>query len=1279
MDQAGNRADILRPYLPRLLISWLADDAGTPFQELEGTLAFVDISGFTKLSERLARKGKFGAEELSTLLGSVFNRLLAEAYGNEGSLVKFGGDALLLFFSGTHHEARAARTAVGMRATLRQIGSLETSAGTVTLRMSIGLHSGTFHFFLVGTSHRELILTGPAATTAVLAERAATAGEILVSEGTAAALPESVLGAERWPGRLLRREPPGLSPASADTEVPAIGVDLTQAVPLAIREHLLGGGGGPEHRRVSVAFLQFQGTDALLELSGPEVVAQAINDLVTEVQRVVDEHQLTFLGTDIDADGGKIILTAGAPKGTGNDEERMLRALREIIEAKQHFSLRIGVNRGDVFAGDIGPSYRRTFTVMGDGVNLAARLMAKAEAGQIVATTDILKRSPTAFETSELEPFLVKGKKLPIQAFSVGAVIRGRATEAVALGPLVGRDQELKALLLALEGAQQGDGRLFELVGEPGIGKSRLMLELRTRAPHFEVLYTAGQEYEASTPYFPFRGLLRRVMGISDDGNGGQRLAELVEQVAPQLRPWLPLIAIPVGVEVNSTLESEQLEEKYRRPRLHEALGELLTVLLPGPTLFTFEDVHWMDEPSADFLRHLAHKLAELPWLVGVTRRQADAGFVAPDLPNQVSIHLEPLTAEDADSLAWALTDEVPLAQHQITALAQRSGGNPLFLKELVAAARTAESVDALPDSVEAVITARIDQLAPIDRTVLRRASVLGGSFTAQLLAAVLPDELAYPGEEPWLRVADFVHRDGDGLLHFRDALIRDVAYEGLPYRQRQELHARVGEAIERSVGEEAADQAEVLSLHFFRAQRFEKAWRYAVDAGKRAETKFANVEAAEFYERALGAAARIEGFPVAELRKIHEALGDARHRLGLYAEAAKAFRASRRLSAAGSIAEAELLFKEGWMRERMGRYTDALRWHRRGIKTLETIDAPEAAAGRAKHMAGYGAIRQEQGRYRQAIEWCLRAVAEATRGGEKRALAQAYLNLAWAHAELGRSPDAPYSEMALAIYEELGDLGGQSTVLNNLGAFAYYEGRWDEARDLYERGRVARQRIGDAVVAAFGTNNVAEILSDQGDLAKAEELFREARRVWRAAGFQAGVAYATSNLGRVAYRSGKTEEALTLLKEARERFEAIGMQSEIVETDARIAECLLLQAAGEEALALASETVHRAESLGGVSVHAPVLHRIRGSALMQTGRLEEARQALEESLKVGLSRRADYEVALTMSAMAELSELRGDPPDPGFELERLEILKRLGVDFVPRVPIPRTDGEVPA
>ena len=342
------------------------------------------------LSEKLAKLGQIGAEEMASAITTCFSDLLTVAYDEGGGLIKFGGDALLILFDGADHAVRAARAAYGMRKRLQTVGKLVTPGGRVNLRMSVGVHSGVFDFFLVGNSHRELIVTGPGSTRVVEMEGTATAGEIVLSPATIDHLPGGCVGAAKGEGWLLRSAPRGEAPSPTWVLPELEPATLEGSVPMAIRETLLAAINEPEHRQVCVAFLHFDGTDEILATQGPEVLADGLQQLVGETQAAVDEYGICFLASDVDADGGKLIMTAGAPKASLDGEERMLLALRRIVDVGSAIPFRIGVNRGPVFAGDVGPRYRRTYTVMGDAVNLAARVMAKAHPGQVLATGSIL-------------------------------------------------------------------------------------------------------------------------------------------------------------------------------------------------------------------------------------------------------------------------------------------------------------------------------------------------------------------------------------------------------------------------------------------------------------------------------------------------------------------------------------------------------------------------------------------------------------------------------------------------------------------------------------------------------------------------------------------------------------------------------------------------------------------------------------------------------------------------------------------------------------------------
>jgi class 3 adenylate cyclase/tetratricopeptide (TPR) repeat protein len=1265
----------LRPYVPKLAIEWLREQPQTRYRQVEGSLAFVDISGFTNLTERLSRKGKVGAEEMNQILNSCFTEFLSSAYDYGAGVIKWGGDAVLLLFEGAEHEARAARAAFEMQRTMRRVGRIKTGSGTVTLRMSIGVHSGAFDFFLVGDLHRELVITGPAATQTVAMEGAAEAGEIALSPATAAALDPRDLGEPKGPAILLRRGPKVVGEREGWVE----GVeelDLAACVPVAVREHLVAGGGEPEHRPLTAAFIHFMGVDELLASEGPEALAAALDTTISTVERIALDHGVAFFDTDIYQSGGKVMLMGGAPASTGADEERMLRAMRAVMNAELPLQLRIGVNRGRIFVGDFGPDYRRTYTVTGDAVNLAARLMAKAEPGEILATDDVLTRSRTAFQTVPLEPFQAKGKTEPVYAFLVGGT--QTREERMAATPLVGREQELEVLLDAFASASAYSGRLVEVVAEPGMGKSRLIEELRVRSTPVHAFSTQCDEYEASTPYHAFRGLLRGLLELEGEVVEGdaRALRARVEASAPHLLPLLPLLGVPLGIELPDTPETKLLEDQFRKARLEEAVRELLGILLLQPTLMIFEDTHWMDEASADLLRALLVGLEERPWLLVVTRRDQATGFGAPEGSGAVLLELDPLSEEQAAELVHAATEEAPLAPHEIAVLAERAGGNPLFLTELLAAARAPGGLQELPESVEALMLAEIDRLPPADRRVLRCAAVVGATFTEELVGASL-DEPPDPGI--WRRLAEYVDEQPDGQLRFRHALVRDAAYEGLPYRRRRELHERVGLTLE-SAADRPEDEAELLSLHFFQAHDFERAWRYSRVAGGHAQAIYANVEAATFFERALASAKRISTSPH-ELRSVQEGLGDVTFRLGEFTRAVSAYRASRRGQELDPVEEARLLLKEAMVPFRLGRYTAVVRWLNRAVRTLDGLHQPSAAAERARIAVWYATTRQRQHRPEEAIEWCRRAIADAESTHDARdALAQAYDLLDRAYLALGRPDEAVFAPRALAIYEELGRLEWVGSVLNNMGIRAYMEGRWSETLDFISRARNAWEATGDRWWASFATINIADILLDQGRIDEAEPLAREAFRIWKAAQTPVDVADATMLLGRIAARSDRFEDAIQLLEEARDLYAQAGESGEAFVAEARMVECRVLQGDASAALEQGDRTLGRLVVSDDTVVVRCMLHRLRGCALLQHGAADDARAALEESLRIARSsgsnfgtKNPDYEIALSLDVLAlsmddsEVRELRE---------ERDAIFARLGVVAPPELPSVGVSGE---
>ena len=1248
----------LAPFVPRALLARLARPIEVLAETVDCTMVFADVSGFTRLSERLARRGNEGGEQLVDVINVCFTALLAEAYGRGGSLVKFGGDAMVLLFydqqRNQEHTLRACGAAAAMRRRLREVGRVRVGDSSVVLRMSVGVHSGEYGMFVVGGSHREFVIGGAGTTKIVALEAAASAGQILLSPETARKLPRSCVGVQTGPGFLLARSPAarewqpptGLSSPSEDV--------VERFLPVAVRAHLRSGSTAPEHRTAAVAFLHFGGLDEAIAREGTAGAGSRLDEVVRLVQDAVERYDVCFLDSDIASDGLKIRLSAGAPRVVGDDEERMLLALRHIVAARPPLPVRVGVHRGPVFTAQVGPAYRRWYAVMGDTVNLAARLMTKAPTGRVYATGDVLRGAKTSFAQINLEPFVVKGKTHPVQAWDVGPPTRGASQGAIRLElPMVGRTSELEQLRVAIERARRGSGTLIELAGETGSGKSRLLAEASKIGAGMTELRAGCEVYTRDTTYSVWRGLLRQLLGVDSDAPEGvvaNRLRAEIETDHPELLPWLSLIAIVLDVEIAPSTEVEQLAEASRAAKLHEVVLRALGRALVVPTIVEVEQAHLMDAASAALFQALALELESSAWVVLVTRRDVPGGLVLTDRPHE-RIELGPLSPEDARALSASTVDAAHLPPHVVELAVERSGGSPQFLLDLLAAA-SAGNRDQLPDSVEAAAMARIDALDRGDGAVVRRAAVLGISFDPRRLSDVLAPDIPLPDDRFWDKLSTVFARDGDGDVRFRRPALQEVAYRSLPFKLRRELHEAVGLRLEQ---EHLDADAAVLSNHFALAGDYGRAHRYAMLAARRATERFSHADAVRLYRRAIDAGRAGGSADPRALAEAWEQMGEALRSVGEPAAASRALTEARRLLRDDPIANARLCDRHADVASRSAALTAAVRWLMRGFRALDGVDGAEATAWRAKMRSRLGGVRNRQGRWSEAVATCRQAIAEAESVGELSALAHALYSLDWALVESGRPDEATNSWRALEIYEQLGDPEHELIVLNNLGMFAYFDGRWDDAIALYRRARECGERSGRPADAAFVDCNVGEILSDQGQLDVAEEYLQRARRVWSGTREPQSVAFIDLLLGRLEVRRGDWEEGLPLIERSMDTLRRFSMHAYADFARALVAEAEAFAGDPQRALDIARAEIESADR------NRPLLQRVAGIALARLGQPEAAREELNAALRSARDRGAEYDIAATIDALAAL-----DGADAELLRERDRILEALKIVRLP-------------
>jgi class 3 adenylate cyclase/tetratricopeptide (TPR) repeat protein len=1249
-------------YVPDVVRRWAPD--GPRHRRVDGSLVSADISGFTALSERLAAYGREGAEELTVLLNQCFGAMIEIVDEFGGDVLKFGGDALLVLFTGQEHTARAASACFRMRRLIERTWSTPL-VKRVQLGISQGIHSGSFDLHLVEAGHLELLVVGPGMSATVNCEGAAEKGQILLSHDAASWLDPSLLGDATEHGCPLASDP------GADAAPPAGEPEFDAVVPY-VPDWLVeqsAAGRVAEHRVVTVGFVFFGGADAVLSESGPDVLHDRLQALATVTEQAVARYGAYWLASDVYAGGGKIILTAGAPRSTGLDEDVAVRAARDILDADVGLPIRGGLNRGPVFMGDLGSDRRRTFTVMGDAVNLAARLMQKSGSGQLVASQAVLDNVPTKFETEALEPFHVKGKTKPIQASLVGALAEEHGTSDTEPGAdgigFVGRVHELETLHELLTSARGGAGAVVDLVGEPGIGKTQLVVEVLRRHHDITVLRANGGRYSRATPYFALSNMLRRYAGIDRAAGAalaGRLLTTWVEEHAPDTSEWLPLLAIAFGATVPMTDTVEQIDPANRAGRLRDLVVDVVTASSSGPLAVVVDDAHLLDEASEEVFAAFARRIGTRPWLLLGLRRVGEDSF-ASQSGSATTLTLGPLGEHEVRDLALAALHSGALAdEDEVDGLVARGVTNPLFLLELIRAG-FAEGAPT-PDSIESLVTARIDLLSASDRLLLREAAVLGSIVDVNLLAEVL-DDARLRAQERWAPLSGFLTRGPDGKYRFEQALYREVAYEGLSFRRRRHLHAGVGRVLERRAGEAWEEFSELLSLHFHIAGVWGRSWRYSVIAGDRARSAYAHAEAADFYSRALAVPRSHRPGPDS-VASVAESLADELELNGRFEEAGEALRLARR-NRSDPHDVVRLTRKQGVICERQGKYSQALRWYGRGLKDVGARAGDEDSRREEGDLAlAYAGVRFRQGRLWDAVRWSQRAQAVAEELDDTRMLAHSAYLLMTAYGVLRRPEVRDYRDIALPLFEQLGDWTYQGNALNNLGVDAKDEGRWSEALDLYERSRVCREHAGDVIGTAITMHNIGEIKSDQGHLEEAQQLFEAALRLWRRAGYAMGMGVGASYLGRLHARRGDFEKARALLAEGVERFGAIKASHFLCEAKVFQLECEVLAGNGMQAVAAADATFELAASIGDPLLEITLL-RTKAWAQLVAGEIEPASELVERCLVMAEEMGSSYEIGLTLVLRGQVTAAAGGDRKPDHTRAR-ELLTELGVVSLPRI-----------
>ncbi len=951
-----------------------------------------------------------------------------------------------------------------------------------------------------------------------------------------------------------------------------------------------------ERKQVTVLFADCAGFTDLSRAMDPEELHQVMDGCFQRLLEAVHRYE----GTVNQFTGDGVMALFGAPIAHEDHAVRAVAAalaaqgsLREYAmrlrqERGVEFRVRMGLNTGPVVVGKIGDDLRMDYTAQGETVNLAARLQQAAPAGGVLISEATHGLVAGLFVTRSEGAQALKGFPDPVPAYLVAGQRSRRARFHLAvergLTPLVGRTRHLAFLRERWERTTGGQGQVVSLVGEAGMGKSRLAYELRRALADARLTWVQGScvPHGAAAPFQLVIELLQDHFGVpegEDEAASAGKVEAGVRRLDPALDWTIAYLKHLLGLPVEE-LEGGGLEEAQRRRRLMDAVRAfVLRGAQVRPLLLLAEDLQWIDAHSEELLRSLVDAAAARPiMLIGTYR----SGYAPPwrDRSFHQRLVLEPLSRDETLQMMAALGGDEALGKM----VADRAEGNPFFIEEFRRYLRARGPAAEVPQTVQDLLAARIDRLPePLKRT-LQVAAVLGREFRLSLLEAMAPADdlerrLAELVTHELLREQDLLP---EPTFVFTQSLVQQVAYQGLLARSRAEIHGRAGAALEQRHGEHLDDIIEEVAEHYARSAERDKAVRYLELAGDRAAGLFAYREAQGYYARALdrlgsdaGAAPRAAlGEKIGDVAFANGALADALERweeamtlvgdrqprrlADLHRKAAGATWAAGRREATlahlerglaalgediGNLEAARLHHELARVHFRLGRHQEARQWAHQALTLGERLGAPDVVAN-ASNTLGLAVARE--GDLEDGAAWVTRSLQTALAHHLGTVACRAYTNLAVMHTTLDQARSEQYCRDGLVLAERIGDQLQQAWLYCVLaGGYCTIVGDYDQGVQAAEAAAQLDERLGQQNHLPVPLIILGQIHQCRGDYTRSEQFYRRALAVAESVGEPQLLVPCYEGLATLAVERDDEAEAEQWLAKSRQVQQATGWTSD--------------------------------------------------------------------------------------------------------------------------------------
>ena len=1176
---------------------------------------FIDLSGFTPLTESLMRKGNEGAEKLSGILNNVFGPMVALVFRRGGFIPHFAGDA----FTAVFPTDSPAENAAAFIFTAREIRDLFSSKnfrfGDFPIGIKIGLSVGTVEWGVLGKKKKAYYFRGDAISSCTECQVRASQQEIILDENLQRYLPKgfpiTIYGSRRYflfTGSSIAGEPlPAIPQLPPVTEKVA-----AEFLPDSVLHFNQQG----EFRSIISVFISFIGVES----------HELLNQFVSNVLRQIYSFSGYFKEVDFGDKGGVLVCFFGAPVSFENNVERALEFVAtvrsELDELQNTTSLafRVGITSGVAYCGIVGGEERCQYAAVGNRVNLAARLMTYADWGEVLVDEEVRKNRQFLFKHKG--DIHYKGIEGPVPTF----ILMGRNAEfhPAFTGQLIGRQEELKQLIGFSEKALlEKRGAVAYVYGEAGIGKSRLTYELRKYlidATDFR-WFGCQADQILRKPFNPFIYFLKNYFQQSPEHSEEEnvqkfrgRLQELMDELSgidhPQsnairkeIRRTEPILGALIGLHQEDSIW-QNLDAQGRYRNTLAALTNLFVAeSLLHSLVIELEDAHWLDPSSREFLEEFAGRLRQYPILLLITSRYSDDGTKPPifstDRLQQLGVptlemDINIMLPETIRSFAeiWLGGS---ISQEFFELLLRTTNGNPFYLEQLLeyfSESNLLAQVDGrwhikdksikLSNSIQAILTARIDRLSTLVRETVKAAAVIGREFEVPVLSEVLKGQESFIQENGSLQLVlqEQIKMAEQGQIWramtelryiFKHSLLREAAYDMQLRTRLRELHLLIAEAIEKVYAGQIEQHYEDLAFHYELAEVKEKSLEYLHKAGDYARRNFQNQRAISYYDKVLallqkktdresefkmllkkGKVLELIGeweacstiynkaLSIAQELKDKLLLGRANNCLGHLLMLQGAYRDARLyLEIAATFFEAisDLFGKSkvygdlGNLYFRQGDYESAKSHFTRSIELSEGLPYSTTTA---QIVANLGLAFMNQGNYDEGIRWQRKQLDICRERNDKQGMANLYTNMGIVYFEKGDYDAAQDCyERGLAFAEELGNKLLTSIAIGCLGSVFERKGQYDLAMAHFEQDLQLTEELGDKQGTAIALGLIGELNSVMGRFENAVEFLNRTLNISMELGYQKGIAKAVNTLGDVYYFTGQFERSLEFYNRA--------------------------------------------------------------------------------------------------------------------------------------------------